>query len=76
MPIEHVSQIVTFDNLCVEVSVYRYICDNCGRRECFHDEPTPYGEKIPTPSERGWEIREPLDDGVQGARCAQCHHQR
>lgn len=72
MPIEHVSRTMGFDNLIVEVSVIRYICDCCARRECFHDVPTPYGEAVPTPQSRGWRILPAWTDGEEGARCPDC----
>jgi len=70
--IEYVTRGMTFDNLYVEVTVIRYICNECARRECFHDVPTPYGEAVPTPQGRGWELIYPIDDGEQEARCPQC----
>lgn len=72
MSIEYVTKGICFDNLLVEVSVVRYICEDCGRREAFHDVPTPYNEVVPTPQGKGWRIITPLDDGPECARCAAC----
>ena len=72
MGIEYVTKEISFDNLLVEVSVVRYICDDCARREAFHDVPTPYNELVPTPQDKGWHIITPIDDGPEGARCASC----
>lgn len=77
MPIEHVSRHLSFDNLLVEVSVARWICDDCGRRQAFHDVPTPYNEKVPTPSSLGWRLGYPMDDGQeQGCICPGCCERR
>lgn len=76
MPIEAVSKMVGFDNLLVEVSVLRYICntEGCGSRECFHDVPTPYNEPVPTPSGRGWSHGMAIEDGSeQPVFCPQCN---
>lgn len=72
MPIEHVTRGLSFDNLYVEVSVYRWICDDCGARQAFHDVPEPYGEIVPTPGSSGWRILHSWDDGEEGARCPTC----
>lgn len=72
MPIEHVSRSMSFDNLYVEVTVVRYICDDCARRECFHDTHKPYGEVVPTPQSKGWQILTAWSDGEEGARCPPC----
>lgn len=72
MPIERVSRTMGFDNLIVEVSVMRWICDTCARRECFHDVPTPYGEQVPTPKGRGWVILPAWTDGEENAKCPDC----
>lgn len=65
MPVEAVSKMVSFDNLSVEVSAYRYICNVCGTRECFHDVPTPYMEQVPTPSSKGWAHGIAIEDGEE-----------
>lgn len=73
MGIEHVTRALSFDNLVVEVSVDRWICDDCGRRQAFHDVPTPYMEKVPTPSSLGWRLGYPMDDGEeQTCICPAC----
>ena len=73
MPVEHVTRTMDFDNLVVEVSVYRYICNACGQRECFHDVPTPYNQIVTTPSDRKWKLKFPPDgDGEQEAYCKNC----
>lgn len=74
MPIEYVTRGITFDNLCVDVTVLRYTCDDCGRRQAFHDVPTPYGESVPTPQSLGWQLLHSFDDdgGQEGARCPHC----
>jgi hypothetical protein len=72
MGIEFVTKGVCFDNLIVEVTVVRYTCDDCARRECFHDTPKPYNEIVPDPRSKGWRIITPIDDGTEGARCAAC----
>lgn len=74
MPIEHVTRCLSFENLLVEVSVDRWICDDCGRRQAFHDVPTPiWPEKVPTPQSLGWSLHFPMDDGSeQGVTCPKC----
>ena len=77
MPIEHVTRALSFDNLLVEVSVDRWICDGCDRRQAFHDVPVPYGEKVPTPQSLGWRLGYPMDDGdEQTCICPACHEHR
>ncbi len=71
MPIEYVTRGVSFENIVVEAKAVRWICDDCGRREAFHDTP-PYGEDVPTPQSRGWKIITPWNDGEEGARCPKC----
>lgn len=74
MPIEYVTRSMGFDNLIVNVTVRRYICDDCARRECFHDvPPPPYGESHATPTDRGWSILPAWHDGEPGARCPECN---
>jgi hypothetical protein len=76
MPIEHVTRGLQFENLYVEVSVERWICDNCGRRQAFHDNPQPpYGDAPPPNPERlGWKLKFPLDDGSEeGCTCPKCY---
>lgn len=71
--IEYVSKMVGFDNLLVEVSAFRYICNVCGARECFHDVPTPYMEIVPTPTGRGWSHGLAIEDGEeQPVFCTNC----
>jgi phage FluMu protein Com len=71
MPLEYVTRCMSFDNLLVEVKVVRWICDDCLRCEAFHDTP-PYGENLPTPQSRGWQLVARFDDGEDGARCPKC----
>lgn len=72
--IEYVTRGLTFDNLYVEVTVQRWICKYCSWRETFHDTP-PYGETVPTPQTRGWQIIYPDSDGEQECRCRKCSEQ-
>ena len=74
MPVEYVTRGLSFENLYVEITVCRYICDDCGRRECFHDNPTaPIDENHRTPDEQGWALLYSHDDGAeQGCRCRRC----
>lgn len=73
MPIETVSRHLGFENLLVEVTVQRWICDDCHRREAFHDTHKPYNEHVPSPQERGWRLGFPLDDGSeQTCFCGPC----
>lgn len=78
MPIDYVTRGITFENLLVEVTVLRYVCDDCGRRQDFHDVPTPYNERVPTPQSLGWQILGSFDDdgGQEGARCPNCIAER
>jgi hypothetical protein len=75
MPVEHVTRGLSFDNLFVEVSVDRWICDGCGTRQAFHDVPgPPYGDPVPTPEKLGWHLCYPMDDGSeQSCTCPKCY---
>jgi len=77
MSIEYVSRHLSFENLLVEVTVQRWICDSCGRRECFHDSHKPYNEHVPDPKERGWRLGITLEDGDQEpCWCRKCCEER
>lgn len=54
MSVEHVHRAIAIDNLAISVSVWRYICDECGFRETFHDSPKPSEISEFAPTQRGW----------------------
>lgn len=72
MPVEHASRTLSFDNLCVEVSIYRYICDRCGNREAFPDVPMAEGYTERSAGEKGWRFTNQFHDGEADCLCPKC----
>lgn len=71
MSTEMITRSLSFDALYVEVTVCRYICDRCSRRECFHESPeAPAGTK--SASACGWQPLIGHDDGEQEWICPKC----
>lgn len=56
MPVEHVCRAIAIDDLALAVSAWRYICDGCGARETFPDNPMPEGRSEVDANRRGWHI--------------------
>jgi hypothetical protein len=73
MGIALVSKMVAFDNLSVEVSAWRYTCDQCGRVESFHNVPVPYleSEGDLVAQRKGWRIIIGVEDDER-CRCPHC----
>lgn len=70
MPVEQVTRAVAIDRLAICVSAYRYICDTCGDRDTFPDDPMPEGSSAADASRKGWRLYPGPDDD----QCAKCPH--
>lgn len=71
MPIEQVSRTILIDDLAVAVSAWRWICDACGHRQSFHDNPMPDGISEMAAQHRGWRIDWSTGDG-EACKCPAC----
>lgn len=72
MPVEQVIRAVAIDDLAVCVQAWRWICDDCGRRDTFADIPMPEGHSEMDAQRKGWVVR--WDHGSDGelCRCPSC----
>lgn len=71
MPVEFVARSLTIDDLAIQVTAYRYICDGCGSRGTFPDNPMPEGHSEVDASRKGWRIYWDVDD-QERCRCPHC----
>lgn len=70
MPIEQVFRTVAVEDLAVPVSVWRFICDDCGLRQAFPDNPMPEGHSESDHTRAGWSIY--YEDDDEKAHCPRC----
>lgn len=69
MPVEHITRAVKIDDLALLISAWRWVCDRCGRRDTFPDNPMPEGSSELDAQRRGWKVVwSPKSDGEQ-CRC-------
>lgn len=71
MPVEQIIRAVAIDDLAVCIQAWRYVCDDCGRRDTFPDIPMPEGRSEMEPQRKGWVIRWDAGDG-ELCRCPNC----
>jgi hypothetical protein len=72
MPVEHVTRAVAIDDLALMISAWRWICDDCGRRDTFPDAPMPEGCSETDAQRKGWVVRWGPDSDGEKCRCPTC----
>jgi hypothetical protein len=72
MPVEQIIRAVAIDDLAICIQAWRYICDDCGRRDTFPDIPMPEGRSEMEPQRKGWVIRWDYGSDGELCRCPQC----
>ena len=72
MPVENVHRAVLIDDLSITVSAWRWICDACGSRETFHDNPRPPDVSGWAAQNKGWKILWGPDTDGEKCACPAC----
>jgi len=72
MPVEQVIRAVAIDDLAICVQAWRWICDDCGRRDTFPDLPMPEGHSEMDAQRKGWKIRWDHESDGELCRCPGC----
>jgi hypothetical protein len=72
MPVEQIIRAVAIDDLAICVQAWRWICDDCGRRDTFADIPMPEGHSEIDAQRKGWRIRWDLASDGELCRCPGC----
>jgi hypothetical protein len=72
MPVEQIIRAVAIDDLAICIKAWRWICDDCGRRDTFPDSPMPEGCSELAPQQKGWRIRWDAASDGELCRCPQC----
>lgn len=76
MPVEQVIRAVAIDDLAICIQAWRWICDDCGRRDTFPDIPMPEGRSEMEAQQKGWLIRWDIESDGELCRCPQCAAKR
>jgi hypothetical protein len=71
-PVEQVTRVVAINDLAICVTVWRWICDDCGRRETFADSPMPEGHSEMDAQRKGWKVRWDAESDGELVRCPGC----
>jgi hypothetical protein len=72
MPVEQVIRAVAIDDLAICVQAWRWICDDCGRRDTFADIPLPEGHSEMDAQRKGWRVRWDQASDGELCRCPGC----
>lgn len=72
MPVEQIIRAVAIDDLAICVQAWRWICDECGRRDTFADIPMPEGHSEMDAQRKGWRILWGPESDGELCRCPGC----
>jgi hypothetical protein len=72
MPVEQVIRAIAIDDLAICISVWRWICDDCGARSTFHDDPMPDGHSEMDAQNKGWKMVWSVQSDGEMCRCPGC----
>jgi hypothetical protein len=72
MPVDQIVRAVAINDLVICVQAWCYICDDCGRRDTFHDIPMPEDRSEFEPQHKGWRLHYDRQTDDELARCPVC----